>query len=162
LLDRIARWGMRLTGADSARVWMPSAEGGEIFELAIYYAGGESYPAGRRIEKGSSATLAGPMPASGRARRVQPGDPGPERLLEGERLEAGLLVPIVIQGAIAGVLTLTHTQPRATFTDEDLNTARLFAAQAASAISGFRQLAETQAELTRRQQAEQEIMRRNE
>jgi GAF domain-containing protein len=72
------------------------------------------------------------------------------------------VAPISWRGAVIAVLALSRRTPGAPFTDEDQNTAQLFAAQAAAAISNFHLLAETQAELGRRQQAEQEIMRRNE
>jgi GAF domain-containing protein len=160
LLDHVIRRAQALVGADAAGLWLPG-RGGE-FELRRAYAGDMALTGGRRIEQGASLALGAEAFAGGRALRLEPGGSGLESLFVAAEFRSGLLAPVTWRGSVSAVLALSRSANRPGFDEDDQNAAQIFAAQAAAAIANFHLLAETQAELARRQQAEQVITRRNE
>ncbi len=126
-----------LLQADCAALWLPSGEN----ELELRAASGPLQALiGERLASGEG--VAGRVYATGLALRLDNIRTWKDAALDfGEApVRAVLATPMIWQGQAAGVLVAAHTLTNKVFTADDGNAARLFAAQAASAIEHVRLL----------------------
>jgi len=97
---------------------------------------------GRRLSRGEG--LSGSVYASGIALRVDdyPTWPGRSATFDDAPFHAALAVPLMWQGRVEGVLSMTRSQPGRPFSADEERVAQLYAAQVAAALASVELLEE--------------------
>jgi two-component sensor histidine kinase len=84
-------------------------------------------------------------------------DPVERAYLQSAGLKTLLMIPMVFQGRVVGLAEITDGQTERTFSDHQISLAQLLAHQAASAVENARLYEQSQQEIRRRRQAEEQI-----
>jgi GAF domain-containing protein/HAMP domain-containing protein len=140
LIDLVAHRIKELLDADGSSVWLPLSDA-EI-ELVAAIDPGPVNRVGRRLARGEG--LCGRVYASGMALRVDdyPTWPGRSATFDDAPFHAAVAAPLMWQGRVEGVLSVTRTQPGRPFSADEERVAQLYAAQVAAALASVELLEE--------------------
>ena len=167
LIDLVVHRTRELLDADGSGVWLPVSDAEIELAAAIdpgpvntkqspsvggtkqspSVGGTEQSPSvggmvGRRLSRGEG--LSGSVYASGIALRVDdyPTWPGRSATFDDAPFHAALAVPLMWQGRVEGVLSMTRSQPGRPFSADEERVAQLYAAQVAAALASVELLEE--------------------
>jgi PAS domain S-box-containing protein len=137
LLHLIASRARELVGATVTTIVTPEPGG----DLLVRAADGEDADALRGMRLPASSTLAGEVLRSKRPRVVAGQTPHARPRLTAGRLEAALLVPMIVRSRVIGVIEVANRRGGKPFNEGQMDTVRVFAGLVASIVENAQLLA---------------------
>lgn len=133
----VVQTAVELLGGEQSSLMMLEGSGTSL-ELIAVAGDPPGAPLGHRV--GASEGIAGRVLATGRAIRVESVDPGAfvNFVPKGRSIASSVVAPLRVRGRPIGVLSVSTSQPRRAFDDEDVRLAQMFADQAAGLIQRTR------------------------